>query len=287
MKEYAFVTSPNYSYTFPFESNFVYQDAVEWMSENWTLSFYYVVIYVIFIFGGQHVMKNKPRFELRIPLSLWNTALAIFNIIGTLRTIPEFLHILTNYGLYHSICVPSFIEQDHVASFWTYLFILSKVTDLGDTVFIVLRKQPLIFLHWYHHITALVGAWYTYTEKAAYGRWLMVMNYFVHALMYSYYALKARGYNIPWQFAIVITSLQLIQMVIACLVTIWAQQFLIGNMECRVTPLIIKVSFVIYFSYFVLFVRFFYNAYLSGERQRKKHHVSASSEDLLSKSKIH
>ncbi|KAF2898695.1 hypothetical protein ILUMI_07480, partial [Ignelater luminosus] len=167
MKEYVSVTSPNYSYTFHFESEFVYQDAVGWMSENWTLSFYYIVIYVIFIFGGQYVMKNKSRFDLKSLLSLWSATLAIFSILGALRTIPEFLHTLNNHGLYQSICVPSFIEQDRVASFWTYMFILSKLPELGDTVFIVLRKQPLIFLHWYHHITVLLYCWYSYSEKAA------------------------------------------------------------------------------------------------------------------------
>ena len=33
--------------------------------------------------------------------------------------------------------------------YWTFMFALSKVPELGDTLFIVLRKQPLIFLHWY------------------------------------------------------------------------------------------------------------------------------------------
>lgn len=277
MKESVLVTSPNYSYTFRFESDFVYQDAVAWMCENWTLGFYYVMIYVIFIFVGQYAMKNKPRFELRILLSLWNAALAIFSIMGALRTIPEFLHILTNYGLYHSVCVPSFIEQDQVASFWTFMFVLSKLPELGDTVFIVLRKQPLIFLHWYHHITVLLYTWYTYSEKTASARWFIVMNYSVHALMYSYYALRAMGYSPYRQFAMVITSLQLLQMVIGCIVNVWAQQFLNENKECRITQLNIELAFVMYFSYFVLFARFFYKAYLSGERRRKKHDVSTSS----------
>ena len=42
----------------------------------------------------------------------------------------------------------SFIEKDRVAGYWTFMFVMSKVPELGDTIFIVLRKQPLIFLHW-------------------------------------------------------------------------------------------------------------------------------------------
>ena len=30
-------------------------------------------------------------------------------------------------GFYHSLCIPSFIEQDRVSGFWTWMFVLSKV----------------------------------------------------------------------------------------------------------------------------------------------------------------
>lgn len=40
------------------------------------------------------------------------------------------------------------------------MFVFSKVPELGDTVFIILRKRPLIFLHWYHHVTVLLYTWH-------------------------------------------------------------------------------------------------------------------------------
>ena len=39
---------------------------------------------------------------------------------------------------------------------------LSKVPETIDTLFIVLRRQPLIFLHWYHHASVLVYCFYRY-----------------------------------------------------------------------------------------------------------------------------
>ncbi|KAK6620939.1 hypothetical protein RUM43_011238 [Polyplax serrata] len=192
---YMEVTLPNYSYVFNFEQEFTHYETRRWMLENWTYGFYYVGVYMILIFGGQHYMQSRPKYNLRGVLSLWNTLLAGFSIMGACRTAPELLHTLRNYGLYHSVCIPSFIEQDKVSGFWSWMFVLSKLPELGDTIFIVLRKQPLIFLHWYHHITVLLYSWFSYTEYTSSARWFIVMNYCVHSVMYSYYALKSMGYR--------------------------------------------------------------------------------------------
>lgn len=55
--------------------------------------------------------RNSPffRFELRGLLSLWNTMLAMFSIMGAFRTAPELIHVLRNYGLFHSVCVPRWV----------------------------------------------------------------------------------------------------------------------------------------------------------------------------------
>ena len=134
---------------------------------------------------------SRPAFDLRGPLTGWSMFLAMFSIMGAARTLPEFMHTLYTHGFYHSLCIPSFIEQDRVSGFWTWMFVLSKVPELGDTIFIVLRKQKLIFLHWYHHITVLIYCWYSFSQYTAPARWFVVMNFIVHSIMYTYYAFKA------------------------------------------------------------------------------------------------
>lgn len=182
---------------------------------------------------------------------------------------------------------PSYIEIDRVCGFWTWLFVLSKLPELGDTLFIVLRKQPLIFLHWYHHITVLIYTWFSYTEYTSSARWFVVMNYCVHSLMYSYYALRAMRFKPPRAISMVITSLQLTQMIVGCAINIWAHDFLTSNSRssCHISPLNIKLSIAMYFSYFVLFARFFYKSYLSSTASRAKHAKLSASEEMAAESK--
>lgn len=106
MRDYHDTASRNYSYMFNFEEDFKHQNTRVWMINHWTYGFYYCAIYMIFIFGGQHYMQSRPRFQLRNVLITWNTLLAAFSIMGACRTAPELFHVLKNYGIYHSICVP-------------------------------------------------------------------------------------------------------------------------------------------------------------------------------------
>ena len=93
-------------------------------------------------------MKSREKFEMRTLLTMWNVCLAVFSTMGACRMVPELIHALTTAGFRFSVCNPSFIQNDSVSGVWTFMFVLSKVPELIDTVFIVLRKQPLIFLHW-------------------------------------------------------------------------------------------------------------------------------------------
>lgn len=136
----------------------------------------------------------------------------------------------------------------------------------------MLRKQPLIFLHWYHHITVLIYSWFSYTEYTSSARWFIVMNYCVHSVMYSYYALRAMGYKPPRFIAMVITSMQLTQMIVGCTINLWANDYLkaVNSTACHISPINIKLSIAMYFSYFILFARFFYITYLTPTGRKAK-----------------
>lgn len=250
----------NYSYVFSFEKNWNESVFLKYMLERWTDSFVYSAIYVCIVFGGQVYMKTRPRYDLRPVLTIWSGILAIFSIAGTIRTLPELVTAVKEHSLQYSICVPTYFKG--VTGFWSFLFTVSKVYELGDTVFIILRKQPLIFLHWYHHITVLLYVWYSYTDHTAPGRWFMVMNYIVHSLMYSYYALRALKFSIPKLVSIIITSLQLTQMIVGVIINIMIYQIKSRGEFCQQSDDNLRYSSMMYFSYFFLFAHFFYTTYI-------------------------
>ena len=260
--------SPNYSVIFRFEQGFDFQEKREWMAQNWYTAFYWIAAYMVIIFTGQSYMSTRDAFKLKTPLVIWNLGLAVFSIIGTLRTMPEMLHVLQSFGFQHSVCSPSYVENSRVSGYWTWLFCLSKVPELGDTIFIILRKQNLIFLHWYHHITVLLFTWYSYSEHISPGRWYICMNYLVHSFMYSYFALRSLGFKIPKQIAMFITVSQIIQMVLGCFVTYYGYSLSQRGEYCQIPEATAKLALTMYGSYFLLFARFFLNSYFGTGNKR-------------------
>lgn len=80
------------------------------------------------------------------------------------------------------------------------------------------------------------------------------------------------NYKPPRFIAMVITSLQLTQMIVGCTINLWAHDYLktANRSTCHISPINIKLSIAMYFSYFVLFARFFYITYLSANARKGK-----------------
>jgi hypothetical protein len=99
------------------------------------------------------------------------------------------------------------------------------------------------------------------------------MNYSVHSMMYTYYATRAMGYRPPTTVSMFITGSQLAQMFIGCFINYTTYGYLKqdGPQSCRVSKLNITLSSTMYFSYLVLFARFFYNAYINKAKGGRGH----------------
>lgn len=108
-----------------------------------------MVLYVVGIFGGQKLMEKRQPFDLKWPLAYWNLLLSVFSIMGMLRVVPHLFYLLATKGPSVVACgAPEPLYGNAAVGFWVQAFILSKLFELIDTAFIVLRKRPLVFLHW-------------------------------------------------------------------------------------------------------------------------------------------
>lgn len=241
------------------ERSFDVEGVRKWSDDIKHVAAFASIIYVILTFGVRTYLKDRPGYQLRGPLFLWNVGLGMFSILGAIRTVPELVGLLGKHGWMHSICDSSFYHGQ--TGVWAYAFVFSKLIELGDTAFIVLRKQQLTFLHWYHHITVLLYCFYSYPQHISCGRWYMVMNYCVHSIMYSYYALKAKRVRIPRFVSMCITSLQIVQMVVGFGVTLNVFLVKLSGRDCNHSLENATSALLMYTSYLLLFLHFFYKSY--------------------------
>lgn len=234
-----------------------------------------VILYVLFCYFGQKFMKNRKPFDLKYPLAAWNLFLAIFSAWGALRTVPQMLHMLAHQDFEHTVCrsVCQHSFGGGASGFATQLFILSKIPELVDTVFIVLRKKPLIFLHWYHHVTVLLFCWNAYVDEASNGLYFVSMNYTVHAVMYFYYFLMTVRMVPKWFPSWIITLMQISQMFIGTFIvgiTMYYSHFggrLYKPGQCSITELSLWTGGIIYASYLYLFVEFAVKRFVFGIKE--------------------
>eukprot|EP00602_Paraphysomonas_sp_CaronLab_P011765 CAMPEP_0185041530 /NCGR_PEP_ID=MMETSP1103-20130426/40960_1 /TAXON_ID=36769 /ORGANISM="Paraphysomonas bandaiensis, Strain Caron Lab Isolate" /LENGTH=273 /DNA_ID=CAMNT_0027581301 /DNA_START=1 /DNA_END=822 /DNA_ORIENTATION=+ len=229
----------------------------DWMERNGNLFFLSVAVYLCFCYFGIKFMENKKRFDLRIPLAMWNAFLSVFSTIGMLRTAPVLIGKLLTESFENTICADATEAYGNgTVGFWTMLFILSKVPELFDTVFIVLRKRQLIVLHWYHHASVLLYCWHAYTTRAGSGLYFVAMNYSVHAFMYGYFCLQALRVMPKWFPSYLITIFQITQMIIGTFVCASAWYYHMNGRDCKNDKNNLIAGAIMYASYLLFFLEF-------------------------------
>ena len=247
------------------QSRFSIDSALKWLEEYWYISIIASLIYIIFLWLGRQWMSKRPAYDLRRPLFMWNVGLAVFSVLGMVSMAPNLVHRVVVEGIHYSACHADTLVDPHQAV-WGFVFVLSKVLEFGDTIFIVLRKSPLMFLHWYHHVTVCVYSWYGLGHSSnPVGAWFGSMNYTVHSFMYSYYALRAARVRVSSYVAQGITLMQISQMFMGLYINVmnYVQFKQLGGEVCECNENVFKIGLIIYGSYALLFLKYFYDRYCS------------------------
>lgn len=259
---------------FPFEKNYNPIFVRDWMVENSWVPVVALLGYGVMIVVGKTYFRNRDAWSWRTTLALWNFGLSLFSVIGFCRVAPQLVHNLYHYSLSENLCFDpeQMYGSDRMVGTWVQLFVLSKFPELIDTFFILIHKKPLIFLHWYHHISVLAYCWHSYVTKAPAGIVFCVMNYAVHAIMYFYYFLMAVKCKPKWFNSMYITVSQISQMVVGVAVTILS--FIMPKHygeSCQIKKENNIAAFIMYGSYLMLFVQFFFKRYsVKSEKKAKK-----------------
>jgi elongation of very long chain fatty acids protein 6 len=244
---------------FSWETNTNWVDVGPWFKNNLWLPFFLSVIYVAGVFGGQYLMKSRPAYDLKNFLVYWNGFLTILSWALAIRLVPMLIWELANGGFRFSLCTEQF--TDAPCGVWVMVFVLSKVPELLDTAWLVLRKKEVILLHWYHHWSVLCYSWHSYAYRMPTGLWFQAMNAVVHSFMYLYYTLTSMGQKPKWNM--VLTVGQILQMVLG---VVFSLNDLL-NTGCGNRTNSIFGS-IMYLSYFVLFAHLFYSSYCVGKKRR-------------------
>ena len=270
-------TCEKYYFVFDIECAHEFQFYRKWSQERSLLPITVITLYLLMIHYGKKIMEDRKPFQIKNLLFAWNTSLAVFSIAGSFRAIEDVSSTISRHGFHPSICV---IDSNRVSGFWVFAFVMSKFFELGDTLLLIVRKKPIMFLHWYHHLTVLLYSWYVLVTQSSTGRYFMIMNFFAHSLMYTYYALQSANIKAPLFVSITITTLQILQMVGGIYVIIYTWNELNAGRPCNQAFGAIIWGLLIYGSYFLLFLHYFIKAYILKRSPKKV--VYRSKDKLLS-----
>ncbi|CAE6413613.1 unnamed protein product [Rhizoctonia solani] len=169
-----------------------------------------LVGYLTTIFSLREVMRGRDAMKLTTLFQFHNIYLTAGSGLLLLLMVEEIFPIWWKNGLFNAMCAES--SWTPRLEFYYMINYYIKYVELADTVFLVLKKKPLAFLHVFHHAaTALLC--FTQLNGRTSVSWVpIVLNLTVHVFMYYYYWATAGGRKIWWKKYL--TTMQITQFVI-------------------------------------------------------------------------
>uniref|UniRef100_A0AAV2L2I7 Elongation of very long chain fatty acids protein 1 n=1 Tax=Knipowitschia caucasica TaxID=637954 RepID=A0AAV2L2I7_KNICA len=230
-----------------------------------------LLCYLFFVLHlGPRIMANRKPFQLKEAMIVYNFVLVALSIY----IVYEFL--MSGWATTFTWRCDPIDTSDSpqalrmVSVAWLFWF--SKIIELMDTVFFVLRKKQgqITFLHIFHH-SFMPWTWWWGVGYApgGMGSFHAMVNSSVHVVMYFYYGLAAAGPRFQkflwWKKYM--TAIQLTQFV---LISLHATQWYFMDRCDYQFPLVLHLIWMYGTFFFVLFSNFWIQAYVKGKRLPKQ-----------------
>lgn len=238
-----------------------------------------IISYYTIIFGGQAIFNkyNLTALKLNFLFQFHNFMLTSISLILLLLMVEQLIPIIYNHGLFYAICNVNAWTPKLVTLY--YLNYMTKYLEFVDTVFLVVKRKKIIFLHSYHHGATALLCYFQLTGTTAISWVPITLNLAVHVVMYFYYFLAARGIRVWWKqwitnFQITQFILDLIFIYYAAFIKVKHDYGLFGCNEnvcinCIGTSLATWTGLGIISSYLFLFILFYIDIYIKkGKKAR-------------------
>lgn len=242
------------------------------------VAFATMVYLLIVCFIGPLYMKSRQPYKLSTTIRLYNllmvflAAYLVKNLYNAIGSIGNLFQCDKTFNL---------VDGSSDLLYRNANFLLAvRLSEYFDTFCFTLRKkyQQITFLHVFHHaIVPIYAYWVMRTGPCRFNAFIMILNSFIHVMMYSYYFLSTfqtstsnSASNESNQsivtniisklllFKRYMTQLQILQFVMLTVYVIWAA---FQPNQCNVPRQFLYANLGLGLGFLVLFLHFYFQAY--------------------------
>ncbi|KOB86436.1 hypothetical protein PFDG_02203 [Plasmodium falciparum Dd2] len=128
------------------------------------------LLYIPCILLLQKIMKKRKEMDMKYLKILWNLSLSFLSCGGVLLITIYDKNILKYIIVEESEYSP---ETRAVIT----IFTLTKVVEYGDTLFLILKKKKLTFLHSYHHLSVVIYCLYSQKILVSHAHYCCIIKF--------------------------------------------------------------------------------------------------------------